>query len=241
MVLLLLTASLLMTEQSVTGRWDQAFGETRKLPIYCVETEAKKVAISFDAAWGNDYTKGILDILDQHHVKATFFLVDFWVEKYPEDVLEIATRGHDIGNHSSTHPDMAKISSEQIATELNTTADRIQAITGEKPNLFRPPFGSYNNNLINTAESLGYYVIQWDVDSLDWKKISAEQIVERVTRNVKPGSIVLFHNNAEHVLQYLPQIIGKLQSDGYEFVQIKDLIYLDGYHMDHAGKQVKDQ
>lgn len=216
-----------------------AFGEGRRLPIYCVDTKEKKVAISFDAAWGNEQTRGILDILDRYEVKATFFLVDFWAEKYPDDVAEIWNRGHDIGNHSSTHPDMAHLSAEQIRTELSEAAKRIQEITGHQTVLFRPPFGSYSNNLIQTCESMGYHVIQWDVDSLDWKQISPELIVERVTRNVGPGSIVLFHNNAEHVLEYLPPVIEKLQADGYQFVLIRDLIYTDDYHMDHAGKQVK--
>lgn len=219
---------------------DTVFGEGKKLPIYSVATNEKKIAISFDAAWGNEHTKPILDILDKYGVKATFFLVEFWVDKFPEDVLEIYQRGHEIGNHSSTHPNMAKLSREQIVMELKQTEGKIEAITGERPTVFRPPFGSYNNNLIEACEEIGYYVIQWDVDSLDWKDISAEQIVDRVTRHVKNGSIVLFHNNAEHVEQYLPLIIEKLQADGYKIVPVGELIIKEDYHMDHAGKQVAD-
>ena len=215
-------------------------GAERKLPIYCVDMKEKKIAISFDAAWGDEHTKAILDTLDKFNVKTTFFLVNFWAEKFPEDVKEIAARGHEVQNHSATHPDLSTLSKEQIEKELDVLADTVEKLVGKRPTLLRPPFGAYNNTVIQTAESMGYKVIQWSVDSLDWKSISAQQIIERVTRNVKPGSIVLFHNNAEHVEEYLPVILEKLQADGYEIVPISQLIYRDGYHMDHAGKQVYD-
>ena len=215
-----------------------AGGSQRLLPIYSVERDDRKISISFDAAWGNEHTQGILDTLDQYGVKTTFFLVDFWAEKYPEDVKAIYAKGHELGNHSSTHPDMAKLSKEQIRQELDKTAETIEGITGIRPTLFRPPFGSYNNSLIETCESLGYKVIQWSVDSLDWKKLTTEQIVERVVRNVEPGSIVLFHNNADHVEEYLPLVLRSLIEQGYEIVPIGELIYLDNYTMNHAGKQI---
>ncbi len=107
-----------------------SFGQERRVPIYGVDTDKKQVAISFDAAWGDEFTEGILDILDTYDVKATFFLVDFWSKEFPEDVKMIAERGHDIGNHSTTHPDMANLSEEEIAQELNTSADTIESLTG---------------------------------------------------------------------------------------------------------------
>lgn len=218
--------------------FNTVFGEVKRLPIYSVDTAEKKIAISFDAAWGNEHTKPILDILDEYGVKTTFFLVEFWVDEYPDDVKEIYARGHQLGNHSSTHPDMSKLSVEDMVKELKGPEGKIEQLTGVKTNVFRPPFGAYCNELIDTAEANEYYVIQWDVDSLDWKDISAEQIVERVTRNVKPGSIVLFHNNAQHVQTYLPLILKKLQADGYEIVPIGELIMKENYHMDHTGKQI---
>lgn len=217
-----------------------ALGQERKLPIYSVGTEEKKVAISFDAAWGNEHTGPLLDILDQYGVKTTFFLVNFWAEKYPEDVKTIHQRGHEVENHSATHPDMTKLSPEQIRTELNTTADTIEGLIGVRPDLFRPPFGAYNNAVIETAEAEGYKVIQWSVDSLDWRNIPASQIIDRVLSQVKPGSIVLFHNNAEHVEEYLPPILEGLHNAGYQVVPIGELIYKDNYHIDNAGKQIRD-
>lgn len=211
--------------------------EERKLPIYCVETEEKKIAISFDAAWGNEFTDDILNILDEYQARATFFLVGFWIDQFPGDLQEIYKRGHEIGSHSLTHPDMTTCTDEEIQKELDETAKKIAAVTGKSPVLFRAPYGAYDNRFMEIAEAKGYKVIQWDVDSLDWKEITAEQIVERVVRNVKEGSIVLFHNNAQHVATYLPQILEKLKSDGYEIVPIGELILQENYYMDHTGKQ----
>ena len=235
----LLLAGIVFYQLPGSG-FGSVFGTEKKLPIYCVDTKEKVAAISFDCAWGNEHTSEILDILDQYDVKTTFFMVKFWAEKFPEDVLEISKRGHEVGNHSSTHPNMAKLSVESMNNELQGASDAIEKITGKKPVLFRPPFGAYSNSLIETCESNDYYVIQWDVDSLDWKDITAEQIVDRVTRNVKPGSIILFHNNAEYVEEYLPAILDKLKSDGYRIIPIGQLIMKDNYHIDHAGKQVAD-
>ncbi|SET59895.1 polysaccharide deacetylase family sporulation protein PdaB [Natronincola peptidivorans] len=213
------------------------FSPERKLPIYSVETEEKKIAISFDAAWGDEFTDDILDTLDKYDVKTTFFLVGFWVDKYPDMVKKIHSRGHEIGNHSSTHPHMSKLSREQIINELQTTEKKIEAIIGERPTVFRPPFGDYNNLLITTADEIGYYTIQWDVDSLDWKEMGVNPVVDRVSRNVKNGSIVLFHNNAKYVAEYLPLVLERLQQQGYQIVPISELIMKDDYRMDPSGRQ----
>ena len=179
------------------------FSPTKELPIYSVETQQKKVAISFDAAYGNEYTTCILDTLDKYNVKSTFFLVGFWVDKYPDDVKEIARRGHDVANHSTTHPNMSQLNAEEMVEEINITGKKIEELTDKKPILFRPPFGDYNDLLIRTCKENGYYAIQWDVDSLDWKELGVQPVVDRVTRNIKNGSIVLFHNNAKYVREYL--------------------------------------
>lgn len=218
----------------------QAFSDEKELPIYSVDTEEKRIAISFDAAWGNEYTKDILDILDKYDIKSTFFLVGFWVDKYPDDVKEIYDRGHDIGNHSTNHPYMTKLSEEQILAELNTTGNKIEEITGEKPILFRAPFGDYNDRLIQLCKENGYYVIQWDVDSLDWKEMGVQPVVDRVIRNIDNGSIVLFHNNASYIKEYLPIIIERMQDEGYKIVPVSQLIYKDDYYMDHTGRQIKN-
>lgn len=183
----------------------------RLVPIYRVETEEKKVAISFDAAWGSDITPKLLDTMKMYDIKTTFFLVRFWMDKYPEMTKRISQAGHEIGNHSSTHPNMGSLSKDEIIKEMTDTHDKIKELTGQDATLFRPPFGDYSNTLITTCNELGYKVIQWDVDSLDWKDLSAGAIYDRVTGQIKPGSIVLFHNNGKHTAEALEPIIKELK------------------------------
>lgn len=237
LVILILFISIIYTSYSNNISIVEVFYEKRELPIYSVETDEKKISISFDAAWGDEYTRQILDILDKYQVKTTFFLVGFWIDKYPELVKEISERGHDVGNHSTNHPYMSKLSEEQILKELNTTGNKIKDITGKTSILFRPPYGDYNDRLIRTCIENGYYVIQWDVDSLDWKELGIQPVVDRVTRNVNNGSIVLFHNNAKYVIEYLPLVLEKLQGEGYEIVPISELIYKEDFYMDNTGRQ----
>lgn len=139
----------------------------RRLPIYCVDTEEKKVSISFDAAWGAEDTDELLRILKENDVKTTFFMCGYWVDEYPEEVKKIAADGHDLGNHSATHPHMSQLSKENIKKELMLTHEKVKTLTNTEMNLFRPPFGEYDNKVIEAAEETGYYTIQWDVDTLD--------------------------------------------------------------------------
>ena len=239
LIVSMVLGATLMYSQNMGNHILSVMNKDKLLPIYCVDAEEKKVAISFDAAWGDQFTDGILEILDRHNVKATFFLVGFWVDKYPDMVKKIHEKGHDVQNHSTTHPHMSKLSAEQIANELNTTSDKIENLTGIRPTLFRPPFGDYSNKVLETIMENQHYVIQWDVDSLDWKELGAQPVVDRVTRNVKKGSIVLFHNNAKYVLEYLPLVIERLQKQGYEIVPISQLIMKENYYIDHTGMQRK--
>lgn len=209
----------------------------REIPIYCVETNEKKIAISFDAAWGSEYTDEILDILNKNNVKATFFLVGNWVDKYPDKVKKINEMGHEIGNHSTTHPHFTQLNDHKTKEEILLTSDKIKSITGKGTNVFRPPFGDYNSQVIKTIKDTGHYTIQWDVDSLDWKNPGEEAIFNRVTKKVTNGSIVLFHNNADQTPRVLDKIIKELKASGYSFVKISDLIYKDNYYIDHAGRQ----
>ncbi|HOQ16666.1 MAG TPA: polysaccharide deacetylase family protein, partial [Defluviitaleaceae bacterium] len=164
----------------VTEVFNTVGKQQRKLPIYCVETSEKKVALSFDAAWGADDTDDLLAILDKHGVKATFFLVGDWVRKYPEEVKKIAAAGHDIGNHSNKHPHMGQMSKEANIKEIMAAHEEVKKLTGIEMNLFRPPFGEYNNTVIEAAEACNYYTIQWDVDSLDWKEYGVDPMIKQV-------------------------------------------------------------
>lgn len=209
----------------------------RLIPIYNVDRADKTVAISFDAAWGNEDTQQLIDILNKYHVNATFFVVGAWVDKYPDSVRALSKAGNEVMNHSNTHPHMPKLSREQMLAEITACDNKIKAVTGVQPTLFRPPYGDYDNALIETLTSSGHYCIQWDVDSLDWKGISASEIQQRVLSKVKDGSIVLFHNAALHTPEALPGILEGLQKQGYKVVPISKLIYKQGYTIDNAGKQ----
>lgn len=212
----------------------------RLVPIYSVETDEKKVAISFDTAWGADKTEGILDILKQYDVRATFFMVGFWVEDYPDMVKRIDEQGIEIGTHSNTHPDFVKLSQEQMELELTTSISSIEALTNKPVKLFRAPYGSYNNEMLKLTDSMGLKTIQWDVDTLDWKGLSGTEICERVMSRVKNGSIILCHNNADHVLDALPLMLERLINAGYDVVSVGDLIIEDDYYIDNLGVQRKN-
>ena len=212
----------------------------RKVPIYSVQTNEKKVAITFDAAWGADKTKDIMTILKNHNAKATFFLVGFWIDKYPELVKEIDQSGFEIGNHSNTHPDFVKLSKEQISLEVSSVNDKIFALTNNRPAVFRSPFGSYNNLSLETINNLGLKTIQWSVDSLDWKGISASEICKNVLTKANNGSIILCHNNSDFIVDALPTILQTLSKRGFEFVTVSQLIYKDNYSINSQGIQIKN-
>lgn len=168
-------------------------------------------------------------------MKATFFLVGQWAEKYPESVKALYDAGMEIGNHSDTHPHMAGLSASEIGAEITACSEKIEAVTGQTPTLFRCPYGEYDNEVIDTVNGMGMNAIQWNVDSLDWKGIGPEEICERVTRNVVPGSIILFHNAAEHTPEALADIIEYLLAEGYEIVPVSELLLTGEYTIDHTG------
>ena len=216
----------------------QAMKQLNGLPIYSVQTGKKQIAISFDAAWGNEDTQALIDILEKYKIKATFFLVGSWVDNYPQSVKDLARAGHSIQNHSDTHPYFTQIGAQKAKEEITACNEKIQAITGTSPILIRPPYGDYDAGTVEAVDSLGMFPIQWSVDSLDWKGISAEEIYNNVVPKIKAGDIVLFHNAAEHTPEALPRIIEALQSDGFEFVLIQDLIHKDNYKIDVNGTQI---
>ena len=179
----------------------------------------------------------MINILGERNIKTTFFVVGDWVDKYPESVKALSDAGHEVMNHSSKHPHMTQISKDEMIKELNDCGSKIEAVTGRKPELFRPPYGDYNNDVVGTARECGYYTIQWSVDSLDWKDLSADEIYSRVVPKAAPGAIILFHNAAKHTPEALPRILDELIAQGYEIVPISELIIRDNYKVDANGMQ----
>lgn len=235
---LTLIAIILATVIFVTSSGSLYFGYAyRIVPIYSVETDEKKVALTFDAAWGSDKTLKIVETLKNAGIKGTFFLVGFWIEQNEDKVKAIDEAGFDIGTHSNTHPKMSSLSEAKMKEELETSMAKITNITGKSVKFFRAPFGDYSDTVLNIAGSLGLKTIQWDVDTLDWKGISANEILERVKRFVKNGSIILCHNNSDHILEALPLIISYLNDNGYKMVKISELVYEKDYIVDNNGLQ----
>lgn len=209
----------------------------KELPVYSVERDDRVISVTFDASWGGDKTMKILDLLDEYDAKATFFLVGIWVDKYPELVKAIHERGHEIGNHSDSHPYMTQISESKMRQELDGMSDKIEALIGERPELFRPPYGDYNNKVVTVSRDEGYEVVQWSIDSLDWKNRGVDDLVKRATTDVKPGDIILFHNDSEYIVQALPAILKYYQAQGFDMIPAGDILLSGETTIDVQGKQ----
>lgn len=209
----------------------------RVLPVYSVEREDRVISVTFDASWGGDKTLAILDLLDQYNAKATFFLVGIWVDKYPELVKEIAARGHEIGNHSDSHAHFTQITEGQIRQELDACSDKIEALTGTRPTLFRPPYGDYDNKVVTVSRNEGYECVQWSIDSLDWKNRGTEDLIRRATTNVQPGDIILFHNDSQFIVDALPSILRYYADQGFTMIPAGEILLEGETTIDVQGKQ----
>ena len=222
---------------TITGIATTSDNPIRRLPIYCVETDEKKIAITFDAAWSAVDTDEIIEILNEYNAKATIFVVGDWVDKNPDAVQKFHNAGHEIANHSDTHKLFSKVSREEVIKEIESCNKKIESITNKKVMLVRAPSGDYDNKSIEIAGTMNMKMIQWSVDSLDWKKLSVDEMYSRVVTKTENGSIVLFHNGVENTPKALRKILEKLKNDGYEFVTVSELIYWDNYEIDYSGKQ----
>ena len=193
--------------------------------------------MTFDAAWGCSRTPLLLNTLAKYQVKSTFFLTNIWLDKYPELAKEISDKGHEIALHSAKHPRMTDLTDEQALYELQANAALITKITGQKPLLFRPPFGAYNYRIVKLIQNNGYIPIQWSIDSLDWKNLSADEIYERVTKKIAPGAIILFHNDGTNTPEALERVLEYLKKEGYEAIPVSELLYKDNFLIDYNGIQ----
>ena len=211
----------------------------REVPIYSVERDDNKIALTFDCAWNDDDLADILDTLDDYDAKATFFIMGEWARKYPDSVLEIYKRGHEIGTHSMAHDDYTKMNSDEILDDMYACEQIILSITNNRPRLVRAPSGAYNDTVIKTCEDSGRIYIQWSVDGIDYAEDATEDsIYRRVIDKTNAGDIILLHNGTEHTADVLPEILYTL-SEKYELVKVSSLIYLDGFFIDGNGCQHK--
>ena len=242
-VSLAIAGIILACTLGVTSTAAVFFGKSsRKIPVYGVEVKGERnvIALTFDAAWGADKTQGIIDTMKKYDAKGTFFLVGFWLDKFEKETKAIAEAGFDIGNHSRNHLNMPKLSDDEIRAEIEYVNDRVNELTGIKPTYFRAPFGDYSDRLMSAIEELDMVGVQWSIDSLDWKGLSAKEIFNRVVPKAKSGDIVLFHNNSDHVLDALPLVLSALKEQGFEFVTLSELVATEGYTIDNNGIQHLD-
>ncbi|HWJ02150.1 MAG TPA: polysaccharide deacetylase family protein [Verrucomicrobiae bacterium] len=201
-------------------------------PIYSVETDKKEVAITFDISWGEDNVLPVLEILNREGVKATFFLSGPWAKKYPNLVKSIVNGGHEIASHGNRHIDLNTLGKQEIIAELKQADKDLQEVSGKKPSLIRTPNGAYDNKVIESASAVDYRVIQWSVDSLDWKRPGPQAVINNVLnghrpgQGVKPGAIILFHasNSAPDTVSALPVVLKKLKEQGYSIMPVGDLL-----------------
>lgn len=211
----------------------------RLLPIYSVETEDKVVALTFDCAWGADDIQEIVKILNENDVKAAFFTVGTWVDKYPEAVKVLFDNGMEIGNHSNSHSHVNTLSFDTNVEDMKKCNEKINNITGERVKLYRGPYGEYNNTVIEAAKSLEMQVVQWDVDTLDYTGKTANEMSTRIKEKIRNGSIILMHNDTKHTASALQQIIETIKNEGYEIVPVSEMIYKENYEINHEGRQIR--
>ncbi|MBR6504230.1 MAG: polysaccharide deacetylase family protein [Clostridia bacterium] len=216
-------------------------GTEKLLPIYNVETNEKKIAFTMNCAWNADDIDNILKTLEQNNIKITFFMVGDWIEKYPEAAKKIYEAGHEIASHSDTHPHVNSLSYDENTKELDNCNDKIEEITGARSNIYRAPYGEYNNTVIKAATDNGYYTIQWNLDTLDYTGLSGEEMWNRLKEKLKPGDIILSHNGTKYTAESLNMLINNIKEKGFEIVTVSNLIYKDNYTINSNGTQIKNE
>ena len=186
--------------------------------------------------WNADDIDNILKTLEENNVKITFFMVGDWIEKYPEAAKKISQAGHEIGNHSYSHPHVNNLTLEKNIEEIKKCNQLIESITGTKCTLYRGPYGEYNNTVIEAAKQENCSTIQWNLDTLDYKNLTAEEMWNRIEK-ISSGDIVLMHNGTEHTADSLQSIIQKIKAKGLSIVKVSELIYQSNYYIDINGVQ----
>lgn len=234
-ILLFCAASTMLTDNPETILTGSTAG--KQLPIYKVDTQEKKVALTINCAWNDSDIDNILQTLNNNNCKVTFFMVGDWVKKYPEAAKKVKEAGHEIGTHSNTHPHVNNLDYEKNANELKESAKIIKETTGAEVKLYRPPYGEYNDTVIKVTNENGYIPIQWSLDTLDYTKITGEQMWERLKNKITAGDIILMHNGTEHTADSLDMIIKNIKSSGFEVARVSDIIYTENYTIDTNGTQ----
>ena len=222
------------------GKSGEVSSTSKVVPIYSVGRDDNSISITFDCAWGAEDVDKIISVLKKHNCNATFFVLGTWAEKYPEAIKKLYSAGHEIGNHSYNHTYYTTLSHDGMLADIEKCNAVIKKACEVEPSLFRAPSGDYNNNVIAAVKEAGMEYIQWSVDSLDWRGLNCEQMLERIIPKTKSGDILLFHNDTVHTAESLDKILTELEKKGFTFLKVSDLIYKDNYTIDHTGRQIKN-
>lgn len=215
-------------------------GITKLLPVYSVDTEENKIALTINCAWNADDIDLILETLSKNNVKATFFMVGDWISKFPDAVKKIHESGNEIANHSESHAHVNNLDYQKNIEQITKCSDRVKAITGNPTTLYRGPYGEYNDTVVKASTDSNHIMVQWSIDTLDYNGLTGEQMWDRIEPKLEKGSIILMHNGTENTATSLDMIIKNIKEKGYEPVTVSELIYTEDYTIDNNGVQHKN-
>ena len=238
MKLFFLSAAFAMLIMGLVWAYCHASGSARQIPIYCVDRDDMAISLTFDCAWNDNDINDIIEVLGKYNCKSTFFVVGDWAIKYQDAVKALSDAGHEIANHSFDHAHYARLDKAKMKEDMDKCDKVIENLIFKRTNLFRAPYGEYNNEVVRACTETGRYCIQWDVDSLDWKELSEKEIANRVILKTKGGSIILLHNGTPNTCKALNLLLPDLAGKGFVFMPVSQLIYKENYAIDHTGKQI---
>ncbi|MBS6475968.1 MAG: polysaccharide deacetylase family protein [Clostridiales bacterium] len=221
--LALFTVLLLLAVFSLGGNGAVQVFTGNQTAIYKAETTEPVVGLMVNVYWGTEYIEPYLELFEQYHVKATFFLGGIWAKDNPDLVTKIVEKGHELGNHGYNHKLPSKNSAETIYSEIEKTDAIISEITGNKSKVYAPPAGDFNESTLKSAAQLGYRTIMWSIDTIDWRDKDSAKIKRRIMDNLQPGSFILMHPTAD-TLTALKTVLPECVEKGYRFETISELI-----------------
>ncbi len=208
------------------------------LPVCCTDRADNVISLTFDVTQGDRSTDKILSILNDYQVTATLFVTGEWADKYPDSVTALRQGGQEIMNGSDEYVRLSDTPRSHMIQQINTGADKLQALTGRRPTLFRAPYGEYSHELLETVKMLNMVAVGFDVDGFDDKGLSADLIIKRVVSQSTSGSIICLHMDGDHTVEALPKIIGQLKAKGFRFIPVSQMIYTDKYTLNWQGRQI---
>jgi peptidoglycan-N-acetylglucosamine deacetylase len=212
--------------------------EQSSITFNLVHVDGPYIAMTFDDGPSALLTPKLLDLLAAHHIKATFFVIGENVAEHPEIVARAAREGHEIGNHSWSHPNLGKMSDESVRRQLRQTDEAINNATGKRPTVMRPPYGSITARQKRWIhDEFGYQIILWDVDPNDWKRPGSAVVRDRILKETRAGSIVLSHDIHPGTIEAMPSTFDALEAKGFKFVTVSELIRMAVPQSSHPSPQ----